>query len=120
MSWLFGAALFIFGNVCLTCCLASSVLPDIALATVITVAPEGNTSNIDALQIQGPGIDVGLSYLLATYGDTFNFSHVYLTDKTRPTIPLLWDDRANFVAQFFYKNIQQSAGLALLSPGELQ
>jgi hypothetical protein len=96
------------------CC--QRFLPRIAIATTIISLPEANTSNVDAVQVQGAGVDLGMEHLHKTYGNIFNFSHTYLMDKTRPEVVLLWDDVENFVARFYYQNIRQVEGLALLSP----
>ena len=87
----------------------------IALATTTIFVPEANTTNYDAMQLQGPGSDLGFEYLRRTYNATFNFSHVYLIDKTRPTVAFLIEDVENFVAKFYYENLGRADGMAYLS-----
>ena len=88
----------------------------VALATTTIFVSEANTTNYDALQLGGAAVDLGVEYLQRTYNETFNFTHTYLLDKARPTVPLLADDAANFVAKFYYTNLGRVDGMALLSP----
>ncbi|OQV23392.1 hypothetical protein BV898_02838 [Hypsibius exemplaris] len=89
-------------------------LPRIALASTTIIVPEANTTNDDAIQTSGPAIDLGVEHLQQMYGRIFNFTHTYLMDPDRPTIPFLLDDVLNFAAQFVYENADAD-GMAFLS-----
>lgn len=99
--------------------ISSGRLMRIALATDIISVPESNTTNFDALQMQGAAIDLGVKYIQKTYGKIFNFTHTYLMDPKRPTVPMLIDDIENFVAKFYYQRFGEVEGVALLSPCKL-
>ncbi|OWA49826.1 hypothetical protein BV898_14361 [Hypsibius exemplaris] len=94
---------------------ADNARPRIALATTIIKVPEANTSNFDAIQTSGPAVDLGVEHLRRTYAGTFNFSHTYLMDPSRPTAALLVDDVYNFAAKFLYAN-EDADSRAFLSP----
>ncbi|OWA49827.1 hypothetical protein BV898_14362 [Hypsibius exemplaris] len=87
--------------------------PRIALATTTIKVPELNTTNFDAVQLQGPAVDLGVEHLQRTYGATFNFSHTYLMDPSRPTVPLLVDDVYNFAAKFIFDHADADARVFL-------
>jgi hypothetical protein len=91
-------------------------LPRIAIGTTIISVRESNTSNFDAIQLQGAAIDLGMEHLKKTYGKFFNFSHTYLMDRDRPEVALLTDDVENLLAKFYYQKTEQTEGLSLLSP----
>ncbi|OQV14316.1 hypothetical protein BV898_11435 [Hypsibius exemplaris] len=93
---------------------AGRARPRVALATTTIMVPEANTTSRDAVQTTGPAIDLGVEYLQRTYGTLFNFSHTYLMDPSRPTVPLLLDDVQNFAAKFAYDNADSDA-FAILS-----
>jgi hypothetical protein len=95
--------------------ITQSRLPRISIATTIISVPEANTSNFDAIKMQGAAVDLGMEHLKNTYGEIFNFSHTYLTDKDRPDKDLLTDDVENLLAKFYYQNTDQAEGLSLLS-----
>ncbi|OWA50449.1 hypothetical protein BV898_14964 [Hypsibius exemplaris] len=93
-----------------------STLPHIALATIGIKVPEVNTTNFDALQLGGAGLDLGLKFIIQRYNNTFNFSHTYLVKEGRGTVTLLEDDVSEMAGKFIFQHEGRVAGMALLSP----